>query len=258
MRQYLYSYQSITRFQSRVASHSWILRCEPCSDTRQKVIKSDVTIFPVTSVSENKDFFGSSVFYGRIPSYHDKFGYISTGIVQIEDSLEADSNPSVIYRMPSRMTELPDKTAKELENMLQSESPLQAAKEVCDYVHGKMEYVPGSTGVMTTASEALSQGKGVCQDFAHIMIGICRKMGILCRYVCGLVCGEGETHAWVEVWHEGLWYPFDPTAGSFDAEAGGYIKIAHGRDAYDCPVNRGVFTGASSEQTETKVVVEKI
>jgi len=256
MREYLYSYQSITKFQSCVSSHSWLLRPEPCENTRQTIIKSDVTIFPVSSVSRGKDFFGSTILYGRIGPFHSKFGYISTGIVRIEDSLEKDPSPLVIYRMPSALTVMSDDMKSFLDGMTIPTGDFDKATVICNQVHDAMIYTPQSTGVMTSSSQAFMQRKGVCQDYAHIMIALCRELGLYARYVCGLVCGEGETHAWVEVWHDGSWYPFDPTAGHVEDDQYGYIKIAHGRDASDCPANRGMFTGVTVQETETKVIVE--
>ena len=67
-------------------------------------------------------------------------------------------------------------------------------------------YIPGVTDIHTTAGEALRLGRGVCQDYAHIMTAVLRYMGIPARYVNGLMIGEGYTHAWVEVYTDGGWY----------------------------------------------------
>ena len=70
---------------------------------------------------------------------------------------------------------------------------------LCERVHCSLEYEWGITGVGTTASEALAAGRGVCQDYAHIMLAACRAAGIPARYVSGHLGGEGGSHAWVEV-----------------------------------------------------------
>lgn len=256
MKEYLYSYQSITKFASKVSSHSWLLRCDPYPNCNQSLLKSDVTVFPAGFERVGKDSWGSTIRYGRIESPHDIFGYISTGIVRLEDRLSSEDNPKAYYRMGSALTQCSSEMAEQF--AVKGLSPnLDSALLLCNKVHSSMEYCQGSTSSKTTAMNALSQGKGVCQDFSHILLALCREAGIPARYVCGLVEGEGETHAWVEVWYNGLWYPIDPTLGDL-ADPSKYIKIAHGRDAFDCPVNRGLFTGAFAQSTETKVIVERL
>ncbi|MCK9901107.1 transglutaminase family protein [Frankia sp. Cpl3] len=77
--------------------------------------------------------------------------------------------------------------------------PVATARRVCGWVHQRIEYVSGSTDVGTTAAQALAGGHGVCQDQAHVMIAMCRAVGIPARYVSGHMLGEGASHAWVEV-----------------------------------------------------------
>ena len=80
--------------------------------------------------------------------------------------------------------------------------------------------------------------------------------GIGARYVCGFMQGEGVTHAWVEVYCNGYWLALDPTHNRKIEY--GYIKLAQGRDAADCPVNRGVFTGSAIQTTHVEVIVEEV
>src|SRR5260221_9880598 len=94
------------------------------------------------------------------------------------------------------------------------------AAEIAAWVRRAISYTPGATSVHTAAWQALSQGKGVCQDFAHIMLAICRLRGLPARYVSGHRLGQGHTHAWVEVivrdpaLPSGFRaVPFDPTRG---------------------------------------------
>ena len=77
--------------------------------------------------------------------------------------------------------------------------------------------------------------------------------GIPARYVSGLPVGEGASHAWAEVWADGLWYGLDPTRGCAAHE--GYLKLCVGRDYSDCPVERGVFSGGV---TQTQTVFMKV
>jgi transglutaminase-like putative cysteine protease len=124
---------------------------------------------------------------------------------------------------------------------------LDKAKILCAKVYEHFTYAPGETNVMTTAGEAFVAGKGVCQDYAHVLITLCRMAGMPARYVSGLFVGEGASHAWAEVWMDGLWYGIDPTHNCLTDEK--YLKLCVGRDYSDCPLERGVFSGWA-EQTQ--------
>ena len=114
----------------------------------------------------------------------------------------------------------------------------------------------GVSKTETIASEALARKQGVCKDYAHILIAMCRANGIYSRYVNGFLMGEGATHAWVEFFDNDGWYAIDPTHNRMIDY--GYIKVAHGRDAGDCSLNRGVFNGTTNQLTEIRVIVEEI
>jgi len=123
------------------------------------------------------------------------------------------------------------------------------AGSVADIVartHRAITYEWGVTGVRTTATEALQVGRGVCQDYAHVMIAACRVAGIAARYVSGHLVGEGGSHAWVEVLTPGPGHPghrlveaWDPT---HDRRAGdGYLTVAVGRDYADVAPLSGTY-----------------
>ena len=130
---------------------------------------------------------------------------------------------------------------------------LEKAKILCAKVHDYFTYTPGETNVMTTAGEAFAERKGVCQDYAHVLITLCRMAGMPARYVSGLFIGEGASHAWTEIWMDGLWYGIDPTHNCPADEK--YLKLCIGRDYSDCPLERGVFSGwaEQSQKVFTKV-----
>src|SRR5207244_9800414 len=99
-----------------------------------------------------------------------------------------------------------------------AEGGLALADRINDWVYQSMTYKGGVTGVRTTASEALAQGYGVCQDYAHVMLAVCRSAELPARYVSGHLVGQGGTHAWVEVVlpagdgsGDGIARAFDPT-----------------------------------------------
>jgi transglutaminase-like putative cysteine protease len=128
-------------------------------------------------------------------------------------------------------------------------------------VAGELVYEQGATSVQTSAAEVLALGRGVCQDFAHVLIAACRVEGIPARYVSGylfddaLASGQGATHAWVDAWDdERGWISLDPTHSREVGED--YVRIAHGRDYADVPPTRGVFKGMAEETLEVRVLVE--
>jgi transglutaminase-like putative cysteine protease len=126
------------------------------------------------------------------------------------------------------------------------ELDIDLAHRISSWVHGTMRYRPDVTDVGTTAAEAFALGRGVCQDYAHVMLAVCRLRGLAARYVSGHLVGEGGTHAWVEVLVSDPGQPdqtrivaFDPT---HDREAGvNYLTVAVGRDYADVAPTSGTF-----------------
>ncbi len=104
----------------------------------------------------------------------------------------------------------------------------------------------GATDARTTAEQAFQKGEGVCQDYAHCALALLRYYHIPCRYAAGIICGEGESHAWIEAECNGYLYGFDPTNNLLVSD--GYLKFSGGRDAADCAVNRGVFKGVVTQR----------
>ena len=124
-----------------------------------------------------------------------------------------------------------------------------------DELFKSMSYESGSTGMETGAEEAFLAGKGVCQDYAHIMISLLRLFNIPARYVCGLIVGEGKSHAWVEAACGDSFIAFDPTHNQIITDE--YIKLGVGRDALDCAINRGIMWGGGSQLQDVTVKVDK-
>ncbi len=125
-------------------------------------------------------------------------------------------------------------------------------------VHGMLRYVQGSTNTGTSAKVALQGGSGVCQDFAHIMIGILRQQNIPTRYVSGYLSlsdnRDSQLHAWVEAFIPKVgWRGFDPTNNLQENDH--FIKIAHGRDYLDCQPIKGVLVTEGDHKTSYEVSV---
>ncbi len=125
----------------------------------------------------------------------------------------------------------------------------ELALEIVHFVHDHMTYTKEVTDVFTTAATAFAQGRGVCQDYAHIAISLARAAGLSARYVSGHLLGEGATHAWVEFLvadrnHGPLVLSYDPT---YDKPTDfRYIVVAIGRDYDDVPPTSGSFSGKAS------------
>ncbi len=150
---------------------------------------------------------------------------------------------------------------------------VQAAWELMRRIHADFAYTPNSTDVGTTALAALALRKGVCQDFAHVMIGAMRSLGLAARYVSGYLLtqpppgqprliGADASHAWVEVYdpawpEDGGWLQLDPTNDR--APGNDYVMLSIGRDYADVTPLRGVIRGGGVDQVLTVgVTVEPI
>jgi transglutaminase-like putative cysteine protease len=127
---------------------------------------------------------------------------------------------------------------------------------LCSMVHRSIDYGWGVTGVRTTASEALAGGRGVCQDYAHIMLTACRIAGLAARYVSGHLTGEGGSHAWVEVlyphrYRRSTWVAegWDPTHNR--RTNADYLVVAVGRDYADAAPLSGTYKGEGAINTLT-------
>jgi transglutaminase-like putative cysteine protease len=163
-------------------------------------------------------------------------------------------------------------------------SLLEAARALMTLIHTDLKYESASTEVNTPALQALAQGKGVCQDFAHIMLGCLRSLGLPARYVSGYLLtqpppgkprliGADASHAWVSVYcplpqslqdsegktapPNGIWVDYDPTNNrcGWGSPGEDYVTLATGRDFSDVSPMRGVIQGASAHELKVEVTV---
>lgn len=156
-------------------------------------------------------------------------------------------------------SELVDATA-EAEQIARKVAParlsdLERVERIGKWVYDSMRFQKGVTHLHTPASAALQGRAGVCQDFAHAMLAICRAAGLPARYVSGFVPGEGYMHAWVETLIReqpdggAYWFGFDPTQNR--ATDGRYLAVAVGRDYRDVAPLSGTFIGSAPGRLET-------
>ncbi|HTI72107.1 MAG TPA: transglutaminase family protein [Candidatus Limnocylindria bacterium] len=135
----------------------------------------------------------------------------------------------------------------------------QASVAIMRYVHAQLTYTPLSTHVHTHMREVLQQRQGVCQDFAHVMLGLCRSIRIPALYVSGYLAVENAsaTHAWVEVFIPDIgWRALDPTHNRTADES--YIKLAVGRDYSDVQPVRGRYRGNTKWSMQVEVQIEPV
>lgn len=140
-----------------------------------------------------------------------------------------------------------------------------AAVAIMTHIHSKFTYTPNATTVHTHMRDVLNDRRGVCQDFAHVMLGLCRAIGIPALYVSGYLyngprdqlLGSQASHAWCEVFVPGTgWCGLDPTNNRRTDER--YIKLAVGRDYAEVPPVRGHYKGTTDRRMEVEVLVENI
>ena len=136
------------------------------------------------------------------------------------------------------------------------DSNFDKATSIMKYVNKNIKYIQGVTDINTNTDDVLHLRCGVCQDFAHLMIGLCRLADVPARYVAGLMIGEGATHVWVEIYDDGIWKGLDPTNNNIVNDY--YIKLSSGRDYGDCVIDKGSFIGSTSQKQKVYVLVEEI
>lgn len=136
------------------------------------------------------------------------------------------------------------------------------AQECNEYIFKNFIYTKGITNIQTTIDEILAIRKGVCQDFAHLLLQLLRTVGIPSRYVSGYICsstssyrGEGATHAWVEIYTPTQgWLGLDPTNNIWTMD--NHVKLSVGRNFYDCSPVKGTFKGFARQTLSVSVSIE--
>lgn len=137
------------------------------------------------------------------------------------------------------------------------------AESIMQFVNRGWTYAPKATHAQTHMKDVLHDRRGVCQDFAHVMIGMCRAIGIPARYVSGYLYngpaghlrGAQASHAWCEICIPGRgWFGLDPTNNTLVDDR--YVKIATGRDYDDAAPVRGSFDGPPGATAKLEITVE--
>ena len=255
MRRLAFSFRLRLDFSAPVHNHHYTLRCVPADAPHQRVLSASLRVEPDSQIITSTDACGRLEF-GCVPSAHTGFEALAEGCVlsALEEGEQAAPDWQLgPYRMFTPLT-APGPSIRRLNEALAAGTQGdELAAGIMEMLRGRFVYLPGSTGAFTTGEEAAAAMRGVCQDESHIMLSLLRLRGVPCRYAVGYMLGEGSTHAWVEMLREGRWIGLDPT--NHRAVGDEYIRVSVGRDAGDCPVNRGVFYGGASQTSENAVRV---
>lgn len=254
-----FHYHLQIKFSDAVSSHRFTVRGFPVTDERQKILTATHSILPNEFLSEYRDSFGNRCVYGNARSQHHLFDVKVNGIAKTGLSACTGASPGYkvgIFKQPTSYTKAGENLVRFFHDLPLRDSMdnLEKGRIIMEAVYKSMTYQPASTGIHTTAEEAFIQKQGVCQDYAHIMLALCRYAHIPCRYVVGMLIGEGASHAWVEVYDRSRWFGLDPT--NFLTVYEDHIKMACGRDYSDCILNKGVFTGSAAQTQTVEVRVD--
>jgi transglutaminase-like putative cysteine protease len=278
-----YSIQHQTRFRydSPVSESIMELRMQPRSEWKQRCLSYFVKVNPKARVLQYRDHLGNHIHHFSVAPKHTELLITTDATIETfgEDQIPGflpvhawDELDRMLacedyweFLMPSDLTEPTDllhALAKDLKAH-RREDPLTLACELNQAMFKNFDYAPKHTRVDSPIDHALADRKGVCQDFAHIMIGLLRGLKIPARYVSGYLyhskrnqdrSADGASHAWVEAMLPSLgWVGFDPTNNLIAGER--HIRTAIGRDYSDVPPTRGTFRGGALSELDVLVRV---
>lgn len=278
-----YDIEHVSRYHySRSPKQCVMMLClKPQNDRGQRVLHFGIETDPAALLTSEQDCFGNTRHVFNLNGEHRVLEIIARSTVsptrfsplphrlgpgawdEIRSWKDAFAlwdfvHPSALTRPSSLLTEFVDR-----HGIRPGTDPLEGLLRLSDTLHGCFRYVPGSTSAMSSIEQILISGRGVCQDYAHIMIAIARSWSIPARYVSGYLhlsglegeqAPENATHAWVECLLPELgWVGFDPTNRCLADER--HVRIAVGRDYRDVSPTRGVLRGGESTAIEVAVSV---
>ena len=248
---------------------------DAASDSRQNVILNRVETVPATRSYRYVDYWGTAVTSFDLHAPHTELEVTASSVVETDkpeppeakvgwDDLALGGGDRPVRRgAHARRDYTPDSKRIDAggQRIAKYHDPQEAVIDAARWVHGELDYVPGTTGVHSSGLDALREGKGVCQDFAHLTLILLRSMGIpaaMCRATCIPSARpkvgdtiDGQSHAWIQAWTGG-WWNYDPTNDNEINEQ--YISVGVGRDYADVTPLKGIYSGEGS--TDLDVVVE--
>ena len=281
----IYSVRHTTTFRYEPAVRESVMevRLQPRSDGEQRCLSFTLNVDPAANVMQYRDFTGNTVHHFDIAGRHTVVKVTAQSVVEVQSMLKpraADAgdwadldaliagNDHWEMLLPSHFA-LSSAPLEQFANELDCKrrgNPLELLTELNHAIYDRFAYVPNSTKVDSPIEEALETRQGVCQDFAHIMIALVRRLHVPCRYVSGYMFHrnedeeekdrslEGASHAWVEALVPRLgWVAFDPTNNLVGGDR--HIRVAIGRDYADVPPTRGVYKGEAQSELSVAVTV---
>jgi transglutaminase-like putative cysteine protease len=263
------------------------VRLRPVSDVHQTCLDFELKVDPPASVIAFLDYYGNEVHDFSVPYLHDRLEIQATSDVVtfagVDQPLagpaagDPDRSPSLQglvtepafqndqaeFLIPSAYVALEPVTAEITASLLARDPGMTAhafLMVATAHVRERLEYQVGSTTVHSKVGEVLQGGRGVCQDFSHVLISLCRHAGLPARYVSGYlgnVAVSEASHAWVEAFIPPYgWVGMDATSGN--ACTGRHVKIGVGRDYADVTVIRGTYRGGQAREMEVTVTSEAV
>jgi transglutaminase-like putative cysteine protease len=283
---YLIEHETILDYPTTIREHHVELRLVPRSDPFQKVLSCDIQTEPAAELASYSDYFLNRVDYFCAIAPHTRLltrlraevetsrenplDFLPVDVAEqqqwLQDALrrEPRMNDFVLHR--SALTPQAQKLAEALRGELpvfdRQRTVMDSLMDLMNWIPSVLEYRSGATVVHGDLAAAVSQGAGVCQDFAHLFITVARSWGIPARYVMGYLdpgIGSGgeqlATHAWAEAMVPGCgWLGFDTTNTLLANDR--YVAVCVGRDSYDAAPQRGSFKGAAEgAQPSVRVTV---
>jgi transglutaminase-like putative cysteine protease len=245
------------------------LRLSPPSFDGQEVMSWSITAPGFDKGIEFRDCFGNTAHMAVVSGLHDGMVIEASGVVETEDRCGivrglAETAPRRVF-LRETPTTAPDKAIRDLARSVgggkDASDSLACLHALMSAVREAIDYEIGATHEHTSAAEALADGKGVCQDHAHVFISAARVLGVPARYVngyflSGTIAPSEAHHAWAEAWVEGLgWVGFDPANGMCPTER--YVRLASGFDAGSAAPIRGAQRGGENEALDVRVEVEQ-
>ncbi len=276
-------YETRFRYDAPVReSHNEVRAC-PVDDARQRVLDFRLRVDPATTVQSFRDYWGTRVETFGVTARHDRLDVVAEISVETSPASDDPAPPTPIaelaaderfheYLVPSRHTgggdEFTEVAAAVIDGAASAE---EAGRAVSTWVGEALTYTPGATRVDTPITEVFERRVGVCQDYAHLTVALCRAVDVPARYVSGYLFARRDdrmtehedeesvsvqTHAWVEVGvAPGRWQPLDPTNGRDVADR--HVKIGHGRDYFDVTPFHGSFSGSADPTLVSSVDIRR-
>jgi transglutaminase-like putative cysteine protease len=247
------------------------VRMEPGSDADQSCRSFHLAVSPPAMLFRYQDGFGNRVHHFNVLAAHPQVRILAASLVETHPRQQDILSSEARHPLDLENADLaaldylkfrgPVRSIPQLAPILDSLHPPPGMRlgevilQVAHYIHTHFEYARDVTLSTSPVDHLLEQGKGVCQDFTHLMIAILRSCGIPARYVSGYLHRpnkESQSHAWCEVWLPDLgWLGIDPTNDLLVNDH--FIKVAIGRDFSDVPPNKGIYRGQAEETISVRV-----